>query len=195
MTAVQQVAEQFKVPVFATQASAREITERHLNYTFRTHVIDADRVTIWNRWIKERGFKPKQNVLRAFFPRERRPFGLRVLGHAERADVSILRCDLAGIRVPALPLDRTGKGAVTGQPVVLVGFPAGIEAMARAGVTAPAHMPSVWDRRFPRLAAGHRRGRLRTGTRLRSPDPASNASRLGPHVRPRARPASPRPRR
>ncbi len=79
--------------------------------------------------LKERGFKPKQNVLRAFFPRERRPFGLRVLGHAERADVSILRCDLAGIRVPALPLDRTGKGAVTGQPVVLVGFPAGIEAM------------------------------------------------------------------
>ena len=57
MTAVQQVAEQFKVPVFATQASAKEITERHLNYTFRTHVIDADRVTIWNRWIKERGFK------------------------------------------------------------------------------------------------------------------------------------------
>src|SRR5215813_15188114 len=57
MTAVQQVAEQFKVPVFATQASAREITERHLNFTFRTHVVDADRVTIWNRWIKERGFK------------------------------------------------------------------------------------------------------------------------------------------
>jgi S1-C subfamily serine protease len=79
--------------------------------------------------LKERGFKPKQTVLRAFFPRERRPFGLRPLGHAERADVSILRCDLAGIRLPALPLDRTGKGAVTGQPVVLVGFPAGIEAM------------------------------------------------------------------
>src|SRR5262249_16280324 len=57
MTAVQQVAEQFKVPVFATQASAREITERHLNFTFRTHVVDADRVTIWNRWIKDRGFK------------------------------------------------------------------------------------------------------------------------------------------
>ena len=57
MAAVQQVAEQFKVPLFATQASAREVTERHLNYTFRTHVIDADRVAIWNRWIKERGFK------------------------------------------------------------------------------------------------------------------------------------------
>src|SRR2546425_2565431 len=57
MTAVQALAEQFKVPVFSTQASARQVTERHLTYTFRTHVIDPDRVQLWNRWIKERGFK------------------------------------------------------------------------------------------------------------------------------------------
>ena len=49
--------------------------------------------------------------------------------HAEHADVSLVRCDLAGVRLPTLPLDRSGKGAVTGQAVVLVGFPAGIEAM------------------------------------------------------------------
>jgi branched-chain amino acid transport system substrate-binding protein len=57
MTAVQALAEQFQVPVFSTQASARGITERHLAYTFRTHVIDPDRVRLWNQWIKERGFK------------------------------------------------------------------------------------------------------------------------------------------
>jgi branched-chain amino acid transport system substrate-binding protein len=57
MLAVQALAEQFKIPVFATQASARTITEKHLNYTFRTHVIDPDRVQLWNRWIMERGFK------------------------------------------------------------------------------------------------------------------------------------------
>jgi branched-chain amino acid transport system substrate-binding protein len=57
MLAVQSLAEQFKVPIFATQASARSITEKHLNYTFRTHVIDPDRVQLWNRWIMERGFK------------------------------------------------------------------------------------------------------------------------------------------
>jgi branched-chain amino acid transport system substrate-binding protein len=57
MAATQVLAEQFKVPVFATQASARDITEKHLNYTFRTHVIDPDRVQLWNRWIMERGFK------------------------------------------------------------------------------------------------------------------------------------------
>jgi S1-C subfamily serine protease len=79
--------------------------------------------------LAERGYAPKQTVLRAFFPREKRPFELKVERHAERADLSLLRCDLGGLRLPALPLDRTGKGAVAGQAVVLVGFPAGIEAM------------------------------------------------------------------
>jgi len=57
MGAVQDLAEQFKIPVFSTQASAKGITERHLTYTFRTHVIDPDRVALWNRWIKGQGFK------------------------------------------------------------------------------------------------------------------------------------------
>src|SRR6266849_8506548 len=57
MGAVQDLAEQFKIPVFSTQASAKGITERHLVYTFRTHVIDPDRVGLWNRWIKQLGFK------------------------------------------------------------------------------------------------------------------------------------------
>src|SRR5215468_6289864 len=55
--AVQDLAEQLKVPVFLTQASAKKLTEKHLNYTFRTHVIDPDRVTLWNRWIKQQGYK------------------------------------------------------------------------------------------------------------------------------------------
>jgi branched-chain amino acid transport system substrate-binding protein len=57
MGAVQTLAEQFEIPVFSTQVSARGITEQHLNYTFRTHVIDPDRVQLWNRWIKQHGFK------------------------------------------------------------------------------------------------------------------------------------------
>jgi hypothetical protein len=77
----------------------------------------------------ERGYQAKQTQLRAFFPRERRPFLLKLEGHAEGADVTLLRCELGGARLPPLPLDRSGKGAVTGQAVVLVGFPAGVEAM------------------------------------------------------------------
>ena len=57
MLAIQDLADQFKVPLFATQASASSITEKHKEYTFRTHVIDPDRVQLWNKWIMERGFK------------------------------------------------------------------------------------------------------------------------------------------
>src|SRR5215831_16924973 len=56
-TAVQVLAEQFQVPLFLTYASAKSLTEKHLNYTFRTHVIDPDRVTLWNKWIQQQGFK------------------------------------------------------------------------------------------------------------------------------------------
>ncbi|HSD29828.1 MAG TPA: trypsin-like peptidase domain-containing protein [Vicinamibacteria bacterium] len=95
----------------------------------------------WNdgdaRSLAERGFRPRLTTLRAFFPRQKEPFALSQGVLAERADVALLHCGLRGVRLPALPLDRSGRGAVTGQPVVLVGFPAGIEAMlakADAGV-------------------------------------------------------------
>ncbi len=55
--AVQDLAEQLKIPLFLTQASAKKLTEKHLTYTFRTHVIDPDRVTLWNKWIQQQGFK------------------------------------------------------------------------------------------------------------------------------------------
>jgi S1-C subfamily serine protease len=87
----------------------------------------------WNddeaRSLAERGFSPRRTTLRAFFPRQKQPFALTVEALADRADVALLRCDPRGPRLPVLPLDRSGRGAVTGQPVVLVGFPAGIEAM------------------------------------------------------------------
>jgi len=77
----------------------------------------------------ERGFSPRLTTLRAFFPQQKEPVALTPVAVARSADVALLRCELRGRRLPALPLDRSGRGAVTGQPVVLVGYPAGIEAM------------------------------------------------------------------
>jgi branched-chain amino acid transport system substrate-binding protein len=79
MTAVQALAEQFKVPVFSTQASARQITERHLNYTFRTHVIDPDRCQMWTKWVKERGFK------RAALITENTDYGVGLVDETKKA--------------------------------------------------------------------------------------------------------------
>ncbi len=79
MGAVQDLAEQFKIPVFSTQASAKGITERHLTYTFRTHVIDPDRVALWNRWIKQQGFK------RVTILAENTDFGVGLVEDAKKA--------------------------------------------------------------------------------------------------------------
>src|SRR5262249_39827194 len=83
MTAVQALAEQFKVPVFSTQASARQITEQHLTYTFRTHVIDPDRCQMWTRWVKERGFK------RAALITENTDYGVGLVDETKKAFASL----------------------------------------------------------------------------------------------------------
>jgi S1-C subfamily serine protease len=83
------------------------------------------------------GFVPRFVVFRAFFPRQQEPFELELDRHAEAVDLSLLRLDLRGRRIPVLPLDRSGQGAVAGQPVVVVGYPTGLEAIlakAESGV-------------------------------------------------------------
>lgn len=76
-----------------------------------------------------RGFKPRFTLFRAFFPRETEPFELEMVRPSETSDLALVRLDLRRRRIPALPLDRTGRGAVPGQPVVVVGYPAGLEAL------------------------------------------------------------------
>ena len=43
--------------------------------------------------------------------------------------LALLKTDLRGRKIPVLPLAQAGTAAVPGQPVVLVGYPAGLEAM------------------------------------------------------------------
>jgi len=87
----------------------------------------------WNDTPAERlignGFKPHFIYLRGFFPRLTGSFDLARESHSETVDLALLKVDLKGRRVPALPLDMTGVGAVAGQPVVVVGYPTGLEAI------------------------------------------------------------------
>ena len=68
-------------------------------------------------------------VFRAFFPREPEPFDLDVERLSDKVDLALVRLDLRGRKILVLPLDRGGAGAVAGQPVVVVGYPAGLEAI------------------------------------------------------------------
>jgi serine protease Do len=75
------------------------------------------------------GFQPHLITLRAFFPQMKEPLLARFERRSDTVDLALLRVDLQGRRIPVLPLDRTRSGAVPGQPVVLVGYPTGIEAL------------------------------------------------------------------
>jgi hypothetical protein len=75
------------------------------------------------------GFKPRFITLQAFFPRVGE--GLRAELHraSPTVDLAVLKVNVKGRRIPALPLDGSGRGAVPGQPVVVVGYPTGLEAI------------------------------------------------------------------
>jgi len=76
------------------------------------------------------GLKPRIEVLRAFFPDVKNPIMLKVEKTSEVADVALLSFEPEGIEdIPALELDLSGTEAIEGEPVVLLGYPAGMNAL------------------------------------------------------------------
>ena len=55
--AVNEVAKEIGVPTLSTQGSAADITGKHYDVAFRTHVVDPIRVGAWMQFIQEKGFK------------------------------------------------------------------------------------------------------------------------------------------
>jgi S1-C subfamily serine protease len=79
--------------------------------------------------MQKAGYRPRLISLRVFFPRQPQPFEARLERRSDSVDLALLRVDLRGSPIPVLPLDRSHLGAVAGQPVVVVGYPAGLEAI------------------------------------------------------------------
>ncbi|MDR4496593.1 MAG: trypsin-like peptidase domain-containing protein [Candidatus Scalindua sp.] len=77
----------------------------------------------------EKGFKPMFKEFRAFFPKVKEPFPLKVEMVSEESDVALLSFDPRGIDIPVLELDVSHSGAVEGEPIVLLGYPAGLSAL------------------------------------------------------------------
>jgi S1-C subfamily serine protease len=75
------------------------------------------------------GFRPVRVHFRAFFPGIKEPFPLRTHRLSDKADVALLGFDQRGIKFPVLNLDRNPMAAIVGRPVILIGYPAGIEAL------------------------------------------------------------------
>jgi serine protease Do len=77
----------------------------------------------------EPGLKPRIEVLRAFFPNVKNPVLLKVEKISEVADVALLSFDPEGLDIPVLELDLSGMDAIEGESVVLLGYPAGMNAL------------------------------------------------------------------
>jgi S1-C subfamily serine protease len=79
--------------------------------------------------LRDRGYEPRFVQFRAFFPREKRAVDLAFVRRSDKADLALLRADLQGRKVPVLPLEKLAQRVVAGQPVVVVGYPTGLEAI------------------------------------------------------------------
>ncbi len=112
-------------------------------YTGTGFLVRADGLILTNRHIAEPWWememspyihieptiKPRFEVFQAFFPGIKEPFALKVEKISDDVDVALLRIDVRGATVPVLELDITGKGTVVGEPIILLGYPAGVNAI------------------------------------------------------------------
>jgi len=77
----------------------------------------------------EPGLTPRIEVFRAFFPDVEDPVPLKVEKVSDIVDVALLSFDPGGVDMTGLELDLSGKDAIEGEPVVLLGYPAGMNAL------------------------------------------------------------------
>jgi len=83
------------------------------------------------------GYEPRLLTLRAFFPRIEQALKLEVHRVSKDVDLAVVKVELGKRKIPTLPLDGSRGAAVPGQPVVVVGYPTGLEAIlakAESGV-------------------------------------------------------------
>lgn len=104
------------------------LAERGLILTNR-HVVQAWEEDDLASLIRMRGFRPKLKDLLAYFPQTAQPFSLRPLELMQDQDIAICSFEQGAVELPVLPLEEKGESIASGQPVVLLGYPAGLEGL------------------------------------------------------------------
>jgi S1-C subfamily serine protease len=75
------------------------------------------------------GLTPKLDALEAFFPSRQAPFELRVAAVSPRYDIALCRFDKSGASLPKFPLSNEDVSSTIGEPVVLLGYPTGVDGL------------------------------------------------------------------
>jgi DNA-binding response OmpR family regulator/S1-C subfamily serine protease len=84
--------------------------------------------------ISSQGLSPAVAELTAYFPDAAGGVPVSISEISEEADLAVLKGDLSGLKKPILKLDARKEAAVSGQPLLSLGYATGISAiLARAG--------------------------------------------------------------
>lgn len=105
-------------------------------------LVDASGLVLTNRHVAEpwwndaaaqafqaQGFSPRFARLRAFFPHHGDALAITTARVSDAADLALMRVAIGSRTIPVLPLEREKSRAVAGQPVIVVGYPTGLEAI------------------------------------------------------------------
>ncbi|HXO00335.1 MAG TPA: trypsin-like peptidase domain-containing protein [Candidatus Acidoferrales bacterium] len=77
----------------------------------------------------DQGYQPEISTIRAYFPGDPRAFHAEVQQISPETDLATMRVDLQDLKRPVLLVDWGQGAAVTGQPVILMGYATGLAAI------------------------------------------------------------------
>jgi hypothetical protein len=142
------------------------------------HVVQAWEEDDLASLIRMRGFRPRLKELLAYFPQVKQPFNLRTLEILQEQDVAICSFEQGAIELPALPLDDTGENIASGQPVVLIGYPAGLEGL----VARVDEKGRAGSRRYGNLSYRTLLNELAANSKIRPQSTQGHISDVSPHL-------------
>lgn len=79
--------------------------------------------------LENMGYTPRFVHFRAYFPEIATPFVLEVVKVSQKADVALVKTKLGNQKIPVLEIDAQQHPVEPGQPVLLLGYPTGLDAL------------------------------------------------------------------
>lgn len=106
---------------FVVEASGTLVTNRHLVKPWSMDKHSAEMIA--------EGLQPKLMTLFAHCPGQAAPFAVAVARTSDQADLAIGRLSPPPAGIPAIPLARPSAPPAAGEPVLVLGYPTGVEGL------------------------------------------------------------------
>jgi S1-C subfamily serine protease len=106
---------------FVAGPNGRVITNRHVAEPWWKN----DELTS----MTSQGLQPQISAIRAYFPGDPRAFHAEIQDISDVTDLASVRVDLQDLKRPVLAIDAGKNSAISGQPVILMGYATGLAAI------------------------------------------------------------------